>query len=139
MYFRKVIHDLLLALRLPLRVVVHRVPEAGESFFPCARASFVISAVMRSTSFQPDLMDLRRRDVHCGHHLHGFGIAPLAIRQGFDRKLAPSLWVVIGAQEFREFLVSGERTSSLIAFVISSVSRFLSRQKIPPGTSSSGA
>jgi len=34
MYFAKVIHDLLLALRLPLRVVVHRVPELARSFFP---------------------------------------------------------------------------------------------------------
>ena len=105
--FREIIHNLLLALRLPLRVVVDRLPEAGEILLSLRLGQLRHLRRDALHFLQPDLMHLRGRDVHGGHHLHGFRIAPLAVRQAFDRELGASFGVVIGSQEFRELLVSG--------------------------------
>ena len=53
-------------------------------------------------------MDLCGSVICRRHHLDGFGVAPFAVGQAFDRQLLATFRVVVSAQEFRELLVSWE-------------------------------
>ena len=103
--FFVVIQNLLLAGRLPLGIVVDRLPKAGQVFVSLALGQ--LGHLGRDTRYflEPDLMDVGGRDVDGGHRFHRFGVTPFPVSEAFDRKLGSSFRSVFGAQEFGEFLI----------------------------------
>src|SRR5881409_3986159 len=106
--FFVVIQNLLLAGRLPFRVVADCRPEAGQVFVSLALGQ--LGHLGRDTRYflEPDLMDLGGQDVDGGHRFHGFGVTPFPVSEAFDRKLGSSFRIVLGAQEFSELSISGK-------------------------------
>src|SRR5260370_41266829 len=95
--FFVVIQNLLLAGRLPLGIVVDRLPEAGQVFVSLTLGQLGHLGGDARYFLEPDLMDVGGRHVDGGYGFHCFFVTPVPVSGAFERKLRLSFWVRVGA------------------------------------------
>src|SRR6476469_1829970 len=106
--FLVVIQNLWLAGRLPLRVVVDRLPEAGQVFVSLTLGQLGHLGGDARYFLESDLMDVSRRHVDGGHRFHRFGITPFPVSEALDRKFGSSFRSVLGAQKLSKLSIGGK-------------------------------